>query len=146
VGFSGSGSAFSKTARRIINSPTPTALFSDDAVVGEQPLELLETRIGSTSESVAADGTRAAAVTGSTMPNEAATEPPATNNPEVADESFVTGRAVVADDSVVVDLPVAADIPVAAGDCPALGAATEHKALEPAADVQSDSEDKPAAG
>jgi hypothetical protein len=107
----------------------------------------VETEIGSTSESAAADGTRAAAVedTGSTLPNEAATEPPATNNPEVADESFVTGRAVVADDSIVVHFPVAADIPVAAGDCPELAVATEHKALEPA-DMQSDSEDKPAAG
>jgi hypothetical protein len=102
---------------------------------------VVETEIGSTSESATADGARAAAVedTASTLPNEAATQPPATNNPEVADDSVVTGRAVV------VDLPVAADVPVAAGDCPEL-AATEHKALEPAAAVQSDGEDKPAAG
>jgi hypothetical protein len=107
----------------------------------------VETEIHSTSsESTAGHGTGAAVVenTGSTVPNEAAVQPPPA--PEVADESVVTGGAVVADDSVVVGLPVAADIPLAAGDSPELGAATELKALEPAADVQSDGEDKPAAG
>jgi hypothetical protein len=103
----------------------------------------VETEIHSTSsELTTAHGTRAAAVenTGSTVPNEAAVEPlPA---PEVADESLVTGR----DDSVAVDLPVAADIPIVSGEGPELGAATELKALEPTADVQSDGEDKPAAG
>jgi hypothetical protein len=106
----------------------------------------VETEIRSTSESTAAHGTRAAPVenTGSPVPNEAAIQPPVA--PEVAGESVVTGRAVVADDSVAVDLPVAADIPIVAGDSPELGAATELKALEPAADVRSGNEDKPAAG
>jgi hypothetical protein len=106
----------------------------------------VETEIRSTSESTAAHGTGAAAVenTGTTVPNEAAIQPPAA--PEVAGESVVTGRAVVADDLVVVDIPVAAGIALAAGDAPELGAATELKALEPAADVQSGGEDKPAAG
>jgi hypothetical protein len=110
--------------------------------------KVVETEVRSTSESTAADGTRAAAVgnTGTTVPNEAATEPPAASNREVADESVVIGVAVVADDSVVMDLPVAADIPVAAGDSPELRAATELKALEPAADVPSGGEDKPAVG
>jgi hypothetical protein len=110
--------------------------------------KVVETEVRSSSESAAADGTRAAALenTGITVPNEAATQPPAANNPEVADESVVTGAAVVADDSGVLDLPAAADIPVAVGDTPELGVTAEPTAVEPTVDAELDSEDKPAIG
>ena len=111
--------------------------------------KVVETEIRSTSELTAADGTRAAAVgnTGTTVPNEAAIR--AASREQSGSRRRIRSSsdvAVVADDLVVMDLPVAADIPVAAGDSPELRAATEPKALEPVADVQSDREDKPAAG